>query len=674
MAKPLVIVESPAKARTLERFLGNRYAVMASVGHVRDLPESAKEIPDSIKKKPWGRMGVDVDADFTPYYVIPADKKPNVQKLKTALKDASEVLLATDPDREGESISWHLTEVLKPKIPVRRIEFHEITEEAVNDALKHARDINESLVRAQESRRIIDRLYGYSLSPVLWKKVQTGLSAGRVQSVAVRLIVEREEARRAFRTATYWDLEARLTGEGREFPATLVRIGEARVATGKDFDPATGALKTRGVRHLEEDAARRLAGLLERQLPWQVTSVDEKPGVERPAPPFTTSTLTQEASRKLGFSTARTMQIAQRLFQGIEVGNGEMEGLITYHRTDSTTLSEKALNESARVIRRHVWRRVLQRPAPLSDEGEERAGSARGDPADRFPHGAGAAGVDARQRRPAPVRVDLEAHDGVANGGRACEKDERRDRRVHRRGRTGDLHRHGEGDRVRRLPPRLRRGQRRSAGGARGSGDDPSGMPRRRSGLRAGRDARRARRARVPRHRAEEARDGAAGTVHGSGVDQGAGGGRHRPSIHLCLDHRDHPEPRLRVPPGQGTGPVVHRLCGDRVAATALHRLRRRRLHRRDGRSARRDQQRRAQLARFRPHVLSRRRQACRARQVDRDEDQRDRLSRLSISAQTPRAASRSRFASAAMGHSFSAATAARATRRRCPTICRRPM
>jgi DNA topoisomerase I len=351
MAKPLVIVESPAKARTLERFLGNRYAVMASVGHIRDLPESAKEIPDSIKKKPWARMGVDVDADFTPYYVIPADKKPNVQKLKTALKDASEVLLATDPDREGESISWHLTEVLKPKIPVRRIEFHEITEDAVNDALKHARDINESLVRAQESRRIVDRLYGYSLSPVLWKKVQTGLSAGRVQSVAVRLIVEREEARRAFRTATYWDLEARLTGEGREFPAMLVRIGDARIASGKDFDPATGALKSRGVRHLEEDAARRLASILERRLPWQVTAVDEKPGLERPAPPFTTSTLTQEASRKLGFSTARTMQIAQRLFQGIEVGNGEIEGLITYHRTDSTTLSEKALSESARVIR-----------------------------------------------------------------------------------------------------------------------------------------------------------------------------------------------------------------------------------------------------------------------------------------------------------------------------------
>ncbi len=351
MAKPLVIVESPAKARTLERFLGNGYAVMASVGHIRDLPESAKEIPPEIKDKDWGRMGVDVDGDFKPYYVVPADKKANVQKLKAALKGASEVLLATDPDREGESISWHLSEVLKPRVPVKRIEFHEITEEAVTEALANAREINESLVRAQESRRIVDRLYGYSLSPVLWKKVQTGLSAGRVQSVAVRLIVEREEARRAFRTSVYWDLEARLTGEGREFPATLVKLGDARVATGKDFDAATGALKTKGARHLDEQAAGALAQTLERNLPWSVTGVEARPGVERPAPPFTTSTLTQEASRKLGFSTSRTMQIAQRLFQGMEVGNGEIEGLITYHRTDSTTLSDKAINESARVIR-----------------------------------------------------------------------------------------------------------------------------------------------------------------------------------------------------------------------------------------------------------------------------------------------------------------------------------
>ena len=214
MAKPLVIVESPAKARTLERFLGKNYAVMASVGHIRDLPQSAKEIPAGIKDKPWARFGVDLEGDFAPYYVVPDDKKKNVQNLKAALKDASEVLLATDPDREGESISWHLSEVLKPKVPVRRIEFHEITEEAVNDALAHARDINQSLVRAQESRRIVDWLYGYSLSPVLWKKVQTGLSAGRVQSVAVRLIVEREEARLAFRTSDLLGSGSEADGRG----------------------------------------------------------------------------------------------------------------------------------------------------------------------------------------------------------------------------------------------------------------------------------------------------------------------------------------------------------------------------------------------------------------------------------------------------------------------------
>jgi DNA topoisomerase-1 len=350
MAKPLVIVESPAKAKTLSRFLGNRYHVVATVGHIRDLPGSAREIPAEIKDKPWGRLAVDVEGDFKPYYVVPFDKKKNVTALKAALKDASEVLLATDPDREGESISWHLTEVLKPRVPVRRVEFHEVTEEAVREAIEHARTVNDSLVKAQESRRILDRLYGYTLSPVLWKKVQTGLSAGRVQSVAVRLLVEREEARRAFRAATYWDLEARLSGEGREFGATLVRLGDARVATGKDFDAATGALKTSGVRHLAESDAASLAESARSSTPWIVTAVDVRPGTERPAPPFTTSTLTQEASRKLGFSTGRTMQIAQRLFQGVEIGRGEMEGLITYHRTDSTTLSDKALTESARVI------------------------------------------------------------------------------------------------------------------------------------------------------------------------------------------------------------------------------------------------------------------------------------------------------------------------------------
>src|SRR3954454_10993830 len=259
-AKPLVIVESPAKAKTLGRFLGNKYRVEASYGHIRDLPESAAEVPKEIKEKEWGRLGVDVDSDFTPYYVVPNDKKKQVAHLKTAVKDASELLLATDPDREGEAISWHLAQVLKPKVPVRRIVFHEITEDAVREALDHPGSVNEHLVRAQESRRILDRLYGYTLSPLLWKKVQTGLSAGRVQSVAVRLIVEREEERRAFRTGVYWDLEARLKGEGREFVATLARVNDQRIASGKDFDPKDGSLKNPNVRLLDEGTA---TGLLE---------------------------------------------------------------------------------------------------------------------------------------------------------------------------------------------------------------------------------------------------------------------------------------------------------------------------------------------------------------------------------------------------------------------------
>jgi DNA topoisomerase I len=342
MAKTLVIVESPAKARTIQRFLDSKeYDIQASFGHVRDLPESADEIPDEIRKKKWGRLGVDTDNDFKPYYVVPNDKRKHVQTLKAALKDAREVFLATDPDREGESISWHLKEVLKPKVPVKRIVFHEITEAAILEAVKDAHDVNENLVRAQESRRILDRLYGYTLSPVLWKKVQTGLSAGRVQSVAVRLIVAREQERRAFTAATYWDLDARLSGDGREFGATLARLGTERVATGKDFD-ANGTFIGKNARVVSGEAADALVQALRTNLPWTVTSVEEKPGVERPAPPFTTSTLTQEASRKLGYSTERTMQAAQRLFQ---------DGHISYHRTDSTTLSDKALGESAAAIR-----------------------------------------------------------------------------------------------------------------------------------------------------------------------------------------------------------------------------------------------------------------------------------------------------------------------------------
>ncbi|RPJ85468.1 MAG: type I DNA topoisomerase, partial [Acidobacteria bacterium] len=350
MAKSLVIVESPAKVKALSRFLGPDYRVEASFGHVRDLPESAEEVPDEARKAS-GTLGVDVDNDFRPFYVVPASKRRHVQALKSALKDASQLLLATDPDREGESISWHLNELLKPKVPVSRITFHEITREAVRQAVQEAHAIDKNLVSAQESRRILDRLFGYTLSPVLWRKVRTGLSAGRVQSVAVRLLVEREEARRAFRTSTYWDIEARLASDGREFAATLVRGGDERVASGRDFDPNTGALTTGRVRHLDETSARAIAQSIRSNLPWTVSKVERRPGTERPAPPFTTSTLTQEASRKLGFSTSRTMRIAQRLKDGVELPDGTIEGIITYHRTDSTTLSEKALHESGRAIR-----------------------------------------------------------------------------------------------------------------------------------------------------------------------------------------------------------------------------------------------------------------------------------------------------------------------------------
>ncbi len=350
MPKPLVIVESPAKARTLSRFLGDDYRVEASYGHIRDLPESASEVPAAIKAKSWGRLGVDTDGDFTPHYVVPADKRKHVQALKDAMKDASEVILATDPDREGESISWHLEQLLKPKVPVRRIHFHEITEEAIRAALDHApEDVDQNLVRAQESRRILDRLYGYTLSPVLWKKVQTGLSAGRVQSVAVRLIVEREEDRLAFVKAGYWDLEATLRGGASEFGATLVKVDDKRVATGKDFNDK-GVLTSTTVTRLDEAVATALADGLKRQMPWTVTSVEEKPAAQRPSAPFTTSTLQQEANRKLGFSSDRTMSVAQRLFQGVDLGGGELEGLISYHRTDSTTLSDKALAEAGHAV------------------------------------------------------------------------------------------------------------------------------------------------------------------------------------------------------------------------------------------------------------------------------------------------------------------------------------
>ncbi len=346
----LVIVESPAKAKTISRILGSDYVVEASYGHIRDLPEKAEHIPARYKKESWARLGVNVDDGFEPLYVVPADKKKYVKKLKEALAEADEVLLATDEDREGESISWHVVQVLKPKVPVKRIAFHEITAEAIREAVSSPREIHEGLVRAQESRRILDRLFGYKLSPVLWKKVRRGLSAGRVQSVAVRLCVMRERERRSFVTACYFGAEAEFGIDGTNFTAKLARVSGEKIATGQDFDPDTGQLKS-GSKALwirDEDSIGDLLNRFER--PWKVGNVEEKPFTRRPAPPFTTSSLQQEANRKLGFAARRTMRIAQRLYEGIDL-NGERVGVITYMRTDSVTLSKKALHDSEEVIR-----------------------------------------------------------------------------------------------------------------------------------------------------------------------------------------------------------------------------------------------------------------------------------------------------------------------------------
>ncbi|MFC9435032.1 type I DNA topoisomerase [Nocardia sp. NPDC057030] len=338
----LVIVESPTKARKIAPYLGRNYTVEASVGHIRDLPRGAADVPAKYKGESWARLGVDVDHDFEAIYVVSPDKKAKVAELKSLLKDADELYLATDPDREGEAIAWHLLETLKPKVPVRRMVFHEITEPAIQAAAADTRDLDNDLVDAQETRRILDRLYGYEVSPVLWKKVMPRLSAGRVQSVATRVIVQRERERMAFRSAEYWDIAAKLdagpgedgdTSNPRTFGARLVNVAGARVATGRDFG-SDGQLKTAsGVVVLDEAYARRLAQALD-GADLVVSSAEAKPYTRKPYPPFMTSTLQQEAGRKLRFNSERTMRVAQRLYEN---------GYITYMRTDSTTLSESAI-------------------------------------------------------------------------------------------------------------------------------------------------------------------------------------------------------------------------------------------------------------------------------------------------------------------------------------------
>ncbi|MBA3653131.1 MAG: type I DNA topoisomerase [Actinobacteria bacterium] len=341
--KPLVIVESPAKARTIAGFLGGDFVVESSVGHIRDLPQSAADIPAAYKGEPWARLGVDTENDFKPLYVVSRGKKDVVKTLKAKLKDASEVYLATDEDREGESIAWHLMEVLSPQVPVKRMVFHEITPAAIERAVREWRDLDRRLVDAQEARRILDRLYGYEVSPVLWKKVMPKLSAGRVQSVATRILVERERARMRFRAADWWDIEGTFARDATAFGAALVSVDGQRVVTGKDFDE-NGALTNDEVVRLDEAAATALADRA-RDASFTVRSVEERPEKQRPAAPFITSTLQQEASRKLRFGSQRTMQVAQRLYEN---------GYITYMRTDSTTLSATALN-AARSQARHLY-------------------------------------------------------------------------------------------------------------------------------------------------------------------------------------------------------------------------------------------------------------------------------------------------------------------------------
>jgi len=339
--RKLVIVESPAKAKTIAGYLGKDYMVESSIGHIRDLPNNASEIPAKYKEESWARLGVDTEHDFAPLYVVDARKKKVVSDLKAKLKDADELLLATDEDREGEAIAWHLTQVLDPKVPVRRMVFHEITKQAIEHALTETRDIDQSLVDAQETRRILDRLYGYEVSPVLWRKIMQGLSAGRVQSVATRLVVERERERMLFVAVDYWDVVA--TFEPGEFTARLAAVDGRRVAQGRDFS-REGELKTPDAVQLTENDARGLAAALD-GTSFEVTSVEEKPYTRRPAAPFMTSTLQQEASRKLRLSSQQTMRTAQRLYEN---------GYITYMRTDSTTLSESALT-AARAQARELY-------------------------------------------------------------------------------------------------------------------------------------------------------------------------------------------------------------------------------------------------------------------------------------------------------------------------------
>ena len=542
MAKNLLIVESPAKAKTINKYLGKDFTVLASYGHVRDL----------VPKE----GAVDPDNGFAMRYDLIEKNEKHVAAIAKAAKSAEGIFLATDPDREGEAISWHIAEILKERgllkdKTLQRVVFTEITPRAIKEAMAHPRDIAGDLVDAQQARRALDYLVGFNLSPVLWRKVQRGLSAGRVQSPALRMIVEREEEIEAFIAREYWSIEAECAHPSQAFTAKLTRLD------GKKFEQFT---VTDG--DTAEEARRRIVAAANGAL--HVTDVASKERKRRPAAPFTTSTLQQEASRKLGFTTRRTMQVAQKLYEGVAIGEEGTVGLISYMRTDSVNLSAEALSEIRDVIARDFGTaRVARQAQRLPDQVEERAGSARSRAPDLGAAHAGAGRALPQRRRAPPVRTGLEARRRLADGAGHAQHRQRRPRRRQRAQLPRQRHHRGRSG----LPRRLRGRQGHQGRGRRG-----------RRPQAAGDEDRRPRAARPHPHR--PALHPAAAALHRSVAGQDAGGIRHRPSFHLRLDHPDAAVPQVRRDGRPRFRPSDVGRAVSQLPQRPFHPLRRLRLHR----------------------------------------------------------------------------------------------
>ncbi len=576
MAKPLVIVESPAKAKTIAGYLGSDYTVKASVGHIRDLPRSKEEVPDALKETHGRLAGIDPDDHFDACYVVPANKKKVVAELKAALKGADELILATDEDREGEAIGWHVLEVLAPRVPVRRMVFHEITPNAIREALASPRDLDMKLVEAQEGRRKLDRLVGWETSPVLWRVFGRGqaASAGRVQSVAVRMVVERERARMRFRSGQWSDLEGTFVAEEQPFRASLVELDEKRLAEGRDFDPATGAIAAARANDVVLLDAERAAGLAERlrDVAYRVTSTESDPFTEKPRAPFTTSTLQQESGRKLRYTAARTMAVAQRLYE---------RGFITYMRTDSTNLSEQAIGAARTAIRERYGEEYLPAEPRTYRNKVKNAQEA---------HEAIRPAGD-RIRTPDAVNAELDAderrlYELIWIRTVACQMADARGRKMTIRlgatstqGERATFRAVGQGVRLPRLAPRVHRRRRRGRRGRGGSAYCPRSSKARRSSC--------------TRARVRRSRDQAARALHRGEPREGARGARHRPPVDVRGGDRDDPGARVRVAQGHRARSRVDRVRGDEPARAALRPSRRLLVHRDDGRGARRHRARR---------------------------------------------------------------------------------